>query len=489
MTEMGEGTRASTNFDQQASAPTGRQPAPQQAAPAAGAARGTLGLPQATALIVGSIIGVGIFNLPGSLAQYGPISLFAMGLTTIGALALAIMFASMSRRLPADGGPYAYARSAFGNLTGFSNAWLYWITAWSGNAAIVVGWVLYVQQFINKDGNKFWASVLALIGLWIPAAINLSGVKNMGSVQVWTSVLKFIPLVFMSTVGLFFIDTGNFTPWNVSDEGTVGAIGGAMALCLFSYLGVETAAVAAAKVKDPDKNVPRATVFGTLGTAVVYLLSLTAVFGIVSSAQLGESSAPYSTAINEMFGGTWAGYTMAALVVISGFGALNGWTMICAEMPLAAAKDGLFPDRFGQISTRGVPVFGIVSSTVLASIAMVLSYLGAAGYTVFNTLVFMSGITAAIPYGFSALAQIKWRIQDNREIHTPRFVRDVTVAVIGLVFSILFIIYSRNTGEETLFKEYLPFLFAGGAFLLGIPVYLAQRTRMTEPEPVPPYRP
>ena len=98
-------------------------------------------LPQSTALIVGTIIGVGIFNLPGSLAAYGPISLVAMALTTVGALSLAVLFARMSRRLPADGGPYAYARAAFGNATGFSNAWLYWITAWSGNAAIVVGWV------------------------------------------------------------------------------------------------------------------------------------------------------------------------------------------------------------------------------------------------------------------------------------------------------------------------------------------------------------
>ncbi len=450
--------------------------------------RGTLGLPQATALIVGSIIGVGIFNLPGSLAAYGPISLFAMALTTVGALALAVMFAAMSRRLPADGGPYAYARSAFGNMAGFSNAWLYWITAWAGNAAIVVGWVLYVQEFVNEDGAKLFSIILALIGLWIPAAINLSGVKNMGAVQVWTSILKFIPLVFMSTVGLFFISSGNFTPWNVSGDSNVSAIGGAMALCLFSYLGVETAAVAAAKVRNPDRNVPRATIFGTLATAVVYLLSLTAVFGIVESARLGESTAPYSTAVNDIFGGTWAGYVMAALVVISGFGALNGWTMICAEMPLAAAKDGLFPEAFGRLSNRGVPWFGIIASTVLASVAMVFSYLGSAGYTVFNTLVFMSGITAAIPYGFSALAQIKWRIQDNRTVQTPRFARDVAVAVVALVFSILFIVYSRNTGQS-LWEEYLPFVFAGVAFLLGIPVYLAQRTRMTEPPPVPSYRP
>ena len=101
-----------------------------------------LGLPQSTALIIGSIIGVGIFSLPYSLASYGPISLLSMALTTVGAVALALMFAVMSRRMPADGGPYAYARAAFGNGVGFANAWSYWITAWAGNAAIVVGWVL-----------------------------------------------------------------------------------------------------------------------------------------------------------------------------------------------------------------------------------------------------------------------------------------------------------------------------------------------------------
>jgi basic amino acid/polyamine antiporter, APA family len=450
--------------------------------------RGTLGLGAATALIVGSIIGVGIFNLPASLAAYGPISLVAMALTTIGALALAVMFSSLSRRLPADGGPYAYARAAFGNLAGFSNAWLYWITAWSGNAAIVVGWVLYVEEFVNQDQNTLFSIVLALIGLWLPAAINLNGVKAMGTVQMWTSVLKFIPLVFMSTVGLFYIQSANFGVWNTSGQSTMGAIGGAMALCLFSYLGVECAAVAAAKVRDPDKNVPRATIYGTLGTAVVYLLSLTAVFGIVSAATLSESTAPFATAVNEIFGGTWAGYVMSALVVVSGFGALNGWTMICAEMPLAAAKDGLFPRAFGKLNRHGVPAFGIVSSTVLASVFMIMSYAGSVGITVFNTLVFMSGITAAIPYAFSALAQIKWRVLDHRELHTPRFVRDVGVAVVGLAFSVLFILYSRNTGGS-LWQEYLPFIFAGGAFLAGIPIYLKHRTSMSEPPAVPAWRP
>src|SRR5499425_2470962 len=160
------------------------------------------GLTAAIALIIGSIIGVGIFNLPTFLASYGPITLISMALTTIGALALALLFAALSRRVPADGGPYAYARVGFGNALGFANAWSYWITAWAGNAAIAVGWVLYVEHFINKSHTRWITVLLVLVGLWLPAAVNLSGVKNIGSVQVVTTVIKFAALAFMSTVGL-----------------------------------------------------------------------------------------------------------------------------------------------------------------------------------------------------------------------------------------------------------------------------------------------
>jgi APA family basic amino acid/polyamine antiporter len=445
------------------------------------------GLPAAMALIVGSIIGVGVFNLPTSLAAYGPITLVSMALTTVGALALALLFAALSRRLPSDGGPYAYARVAFGNPLGFANAWSYWITAWAGNAAIAVGWVLYVEHFINTDHDRLMSVLLVLVGLWIPAAVNLSGVKNMGSVQVITTVIKFAALAVVSIVGLFYIQTANFTPWNVSGQSTIAAIGGGMAIALFSYLGVECAAVAAAKVRDPDRNVPRATILGTIATAVVYMLSLTVVFGVLPTAQLAEASAPFSDVANAIFGGAWAGDVLAIAVIISGLGALNGWTMICAEMPLAAAKDGLFPPAFKRISRKGVPAFGILASTLLASLAMAVNYLGSGGATVFTTLVLMTGITAAIPYAFSALAQLKWRLIDHRTLDTAHFVRDMVVAGLSLIFSILFIWYSRNTGNS-FWIYWAPFLLAAGALLLGIPVYLSQRKNMTPPPPVPPYQ-
>jgi len=240
-------------------------------------------------------------------------------------------------------------------------------------------------------------------------------------------------------------------------------------------------------VRNPDRNVPRATILGTIATAVVYLLSLTAVFGILPTSKLANATAPFSDAVNAIFGGTWAGNVMAVAVIISGLGALNGWTMICAEMPLAAAEDGLFPERFKHISRNGVPAFGIIASTVLASIAMAINYLGSNGATVFTTLVLMTGITSAIPYAFSALAQLKWRVMDNRQMHTPRFARDMIIAVLALVFSILFIVYSRNTGQS-FWVYWAPYFLAAGALLLGIPVYLRQRRHMAEPGPVPPYR-
>lgn len=446
-----------------------------------------LGLKAATALIVGSIVGVGIFNLPTALAGFGPISLVSMGLTTVGAIALAMLFGSLSRRLPADGGPYAYARVAFGNRAGFANAWSYWIGAWAGNAAIAVGWVLYVEVFINRGHLKGWSILLVLFALWLPALVNLSGLKNMGAVQVATSVLKFGALAFMSVVGLFSIKTANFSPVNVSGEGALSAIGGGMAIALFSYLGVETAAVAAGKVRDPDRNVARATLLGTGATAVVYLLSLIAVFGILPSATLAEADAPFSEAVNAVFGGTFWGYVMAAVVVVSGLGALNGWTMIAGEMPRAAAQDGLFPARFAELNRRGVPAFGIIVSTALASVAMIINYLGSSGVTVFTTLVLMTGITAAIPFLFSALAQLKWRLADRRRTETARLARDLVVAGLAVIFSALFVWYSRSTGND-FFVYWAPFGLSAFAMALGVPVYLMQRGKMTEPDRIGPYR-
>jgi len=417
------------------------------------------GLPTATALVVGSVIGTGVFALPSALAAYGPISLVAFVIVTIGALALALTFGALSRRIPGSGGPYLYAREAFGDFAGFLTAWSYWITAWAGNAAIVVAWVGYVEVFWNEGHSTGWSIVIAMAGLWIPALVNLSGLRNTGAMQVVTTVLKFLPLLFMATVGLLFVDVDNFGSFNVSGMSAGGAISAAAAIALFSYLGIETASVAAGRVRNPRRNVGLATVLGTIGCAVVYILGTVTVFGTVPNAALQTSSAPFTDSANAIVGGEWAGQAVAVAAVVSGLGALIGWTLIVAEMPRVAAQDRLFPRQFAA-SRNGVPVFGILSSTVLASVLTVVSYTSFSN--VFTTIVLLSVLTAVIPYIFSAAAQLFWLLTRGVAAQSPRLVRDVAVAVLGLVFSFWAL---AGSGYQAVYY---------GAFclFLGVPVYI-----------------
>ncbi|MGW0990906.1 APC family permease [Streptomyces sp. NPDC002486] len=419
--------------------------------------------------MIGSIIGTGVFALPSALAPYGPISLVAFVAVTLGALALAVTFGALSKRTSSSGGPYIYAREAFGEFAGFLNAWSYWITAWAGNAAIVVAWVGYVEVFVNTGHRVSGSVLIALVGLWIPAAVNLTGVRNTGAFQMITTVVKFVPLIFMATIGLLFVDPDNFGPFNASGQSTLGAISAAAAIALFSYLGLEAASVVAGRVREPGRNVPRATVYGTLACAVIYILGTLAVFGTVSHGALGSSTAPFTDAANNIFGGTWAGNTVAVAAIVSGIGALNGWTMLCAEMPYAAARDGLFPGAFARTrGAGGVPVFGIVVSTVLASLITVFSY--TRFDDVFTKIVLLSVLTAVIPYLFSAAAQLYWVLaaRGRDGLTRGRLVRDATVAALAMAFSYWSI---QGSGYQTVYYG----LFV---LLLGLPVYVwLKRTR------------
>ena len=408
---------------------------------------------------MGSVIGTGVFAVPSALAAYGPISLVAFILVTIGAVALALTFGALSKRVPGSGGPYVYARDAFGDFGGFLNAWSYWITAWAGNAAIAVAWVGYVEVFWNSGHTKGWSILIALVGLWIPAVINLSGVRNMAITQIVSTVLKFIPLLFMATVGLLFIRSHNFGPFNASGTSAAGAISAAAAIALFSYIGIEAASVAAGRVRDPGRNVARATVLGTIGCAAVYILGTLTVFGTVSNAALRESSAPFTDSANAIFGGHWAGQTVAVAAIISGIGALIGWTLIVGEMPLAAARDRLFPARFGA-THRGIPVFGIVSSTALASALTIVSY--TRFDKVFTTLVLLSVLTAVIPYLFSASAQLYWLLTRGRGTRWPHLVRDCGVSGVALVFCFWSL---AGSGYQAVY-------YGVFCLLLGVPVYI-----------------
>jgi APA family basic amino acid/polyamine antiporter len=396
-----------------------------------------LGLTSATGLVIGSIIGTGVFAMPAVLASAGTSSLLTLGVIAVGATLLAIMFGQLTRRVPnSDGGLYAYARHEFGDFAGYLTGWCYWIQAWAGNAAIVSAWVFYVDALFgwHPSGIGNWG--IALIGLWVPAAVNLAGVRQMAWFQNLTVVLKFLPLLFVGIVGWFFVSTGNFGPFNASGHSLYSAIGIAAGVALFSFIGVEVAAITAKRVRDPGRKVGRASVLGTLASAVLYLAVSAAIMGLVPHHALVGNTAPFVTAFGTIFThGAWAGKLVAALAVVSGIGALNGWTLVTTEVSRAAAQDGLFPKAFAWADHKDTAWFGVLMAAVLPSLLMLWSYTTATGLTVFTDLVALTVVTVAIPYLFSACAQLTYLVSRRRRVQGWALARDLTIAGAGALFS------------------------------------------------------
>lgn len=279
--------------------PPGRpgQPAP----PGGQEQRGTLGLVSATGLVMSTIVGVGVFTIPAVLARAGTSSLAVLAVVSVGAMLLAVLFGQLTARVPnSDGGLYAYARHEFGDFAGYLTGWSYWISSWPGNAAIAVSWVFYVNALLGISHPTAWSNLgIALVALWVPVAVNLAGLRQMAWFQNATVVAKFLPLLFVGVVGWFFVSRANFGPFNASGGSLYDAIGLAAGVALFAFIGVESAAITAQRVKDPRRNVGRASVLGTGACAVMYLLVSAAVMGLVPHQALvgngGRTSARYRT--------------------------------------------------------------------------------------------------------------------------------------------------------------------------------------------------
>jgi len=397
-----------------------------------------LGLTSATGLVIGSIIGTGVFTMPAVLARAGTVSLLVLAVIAVGALLLATLFGQLTRRVPnADGGMYAYARHEFGDFAGYLTGWCYWIQAWAGNAAIVSAWVFYVDALfgIRPSGIGNWG--IALAGLWIPAGVNLAGVRQMAWFQNLTVALKFLPLLFVAAAGWFFVSSGNYGAFNASGGSLYSAIGIAAGVALFSFIGVEVAAITAKRVHDPAKNVGRASLLGTAASAILYLLASAAVMGLVPHHDLVNNGAPFVNAFQAVFShGAWAGKLVAGLAVASGIGALNGWTLVTAEVSRAVANDGLFPRAFAWADRKDSAWFSIVLAAVLPSLLLLWSYTTATGLTVFTDLVDLTVVTVAIPYLFSACAQLTYLVSGNRKVSGWLLGRDLTIAGASVLFSL-----------------------------------------------------
>ena len=431
----------------------------------------SMGLWMATALVIGNMVGSGVFLLPAAMAgTAGPVSVLAWVFTGLGAMLLALVFATLGRRYTKTGGPYVYARKAFGDFVGFQTAWSYWINAWVGNAAIAIAFAAYLSVFWG-DATKNWVAALLAIGLvWLLTLVNILGVREAGWIQVVTTVLKFTPLLVIGVVGLFFMDSANFDPFTVDQSWDFG-IGAAALLTLWAFIGLESATVPAEEVKDPEKTIPRATIIGTAAAALLYLVATLALFGMIPSAQLAESASPFADGANEIFGGTWGGKAIAVVAMISIFGVLNGWILLQGRAPLAPARDGLFPRRFARVDgKRGTPVFGLVVSSVLVT-ALLMTNFQTEGSVVdtFTDIIIIATLTALVPYLYSSAAQLYLFFADRTAFSGVKLARHSTIALLAFGYSLWAI---WGAGYESLAKGFM-------LLLAGIPVYLWVKWRQS----------
>jgi len=441
----------------------------------------SMGLWMTTALVVGNMVGSGIFLLPAAMAgEAGPVSIFAMLFTGLGAMLLAGVFAGLGKTYPRTGGPYAYVQKAFGDFAGFLTAWGYWIAAWVGNAAIAIAFAGYLGVFwgrINTDNLTALAVVIGVI--WLLTAINVLGTREAAWMQVATTILKFVPLAIVGLIGLFFIDGNNLTPF-APETGGDWHIGAAATLALWAFIGLESATVPAEEVKDPERTIPRATIIGTAITTLVYGVAIFAVFGLVARETLAQSSSPFADAANAIWGGTLLGMSsgkwVALVAMIAAFGCLNGWILLAGRVPLAAARDGLFPKQFAQVSgKRGTPVFALVASSVLVTGLLVLNY-SKSGTLVdlFTDIVLLATLTTLVPYAWSAAAQVHLFFSDREFFSGARLGRDVVIASLAFAYSAWAI---WGAGEEIIAKGFM-------LLMAGIPVYVWMKWRASRtPQP------
>jgi APA family basic amino acid/polyamine antiporter len=424
--------------------------------------RPPIGLWTAVAVVAGNMIGSGLFLLPSSLAPYGPAALTGWAASAAGGLALAFVFAQLSRRLPRHGGPYAFARDAFGDGVGFAVAWSYWISTWCANAAIAVAFAGYFGAvFPGATATPLHAMFAALAALWLCTLANAFGVRSAGRVQLVTTILKLLPLVALSLLTLpAVVASDTWHPFNRSSESLASVMLTTTALTLWAFLGVESATVVAQDVDHPRRNLPRATLLGSTIAIVVTVVSCTVVGALVPADELLTSGAPFALAASRMWGPA-AGLVFAATAAIACFGALNGWVLMQGQLPLAAARDGVFPALFARTDARGTPQQGLIAGSALASLLVLANYQKHL-VDLFTFSILLATAACLLPYVVCSAAALRSSSSEEDDADRPG---SRAIAAFAFVFSLAALV---GTGAEAL-------LWGAALLAAGWPIHLHQR--------------
>jgi APA family basic amino acid/polyamine antiporter len=428
-----------------------------------------LGFWMCVALVVGNTIGSGVFLLPASLAPYGLNSVIAWGLTACGAVLLAIVFAQLSRAYPQAGGPYAYVRLAFGPFTAFIVAWGYWISIWVGNAAIATGAVSYLTPLMPWiDTVPGSSAAVTLFFLWVLTFVNIYGIKASGWVQSVTTILKVLPLIAISALGLFAV-RGETIAAAAGIPLSLSGTTAAATLTLWALLGLESATIPASKVRDPGRTIPLATLIGTVLTALICIIACTTVLLLVPPATLARSNAPFVD-LATAFWGASAGKLLALFAAISGFGALNGWVLLQGELPNVMAKNGVFPRIFARDSPRHTPTFALLFSSGLVTVLILMNYQKSM-VSVFTFMILLSTTACLVLYLLCSLALL--RLQWTGHLQTSR-ARTMPLAVVGVIATSYSLWALVGAGAEAV-------LWGAVLLALGAPLFFLVREKPKVP--------
>lgn len=329
-----------------------------------------------TALVVGNTIGMGIFVLPASLAPYGFNAITGWVVTLVGFVFIARVFAGFARAFPEDDGPYAYTHRAFGEATAFMVMWCYWVSTWITVAAIAIGVVGYLAILVPALKSNPWLPPLTALALvWLFVLLNLRGVRTVGGTQILTTALKLLPVVGVFALGIwqFVTNPGAYTAHPPTTPANLHDVMAASTIAIFAMLGIECATIPAGKVRDPARTIPRATMVGTILTALVYIgISLIPML-LIPQAELAVSNAPFSDLFSRFLGGGY-GELLAVFVIISGLGALNGWTLMVGEITQNFAKRGNFPRGLAKVNAHAAPTRAFLLTGVVASLMLLANY-------------------------------------------------------------------------------------------------------------------
>jgi APA family basic amino acid/polyamine antiporter len=431
-----------------------------------------LGLWSSTSLVVGNMIGAGVFLMPAALASFGSVSLLGWVFSAIGSFFLARVFGNLSALIPqSTGGPYAYTRHGLGDFAGFLVAWGYWIAVACANAAIAISFVSALSTFFPLLASSALAAVVTgLCSIWLLTYINTRGITASGKVQLFTTILKLLPLFIIAIGGLFFIRIANFEPFNSSGTTVFGAITATATMTMFSFVGIESATVPAGSVKDPGKTISRATMLGLLIATLVYVLGSISIMGIIPARVLQHSVTPYADAAVIMFGSS-ARYWTSAGVAIAAFGALNGWTLIQGQVPFAIAKDKLFPAVFGKLNKKGVPYAGMLISSTMVSVFMTMNYTKGL-VEQFRFLLLLSTLSVLVPYLFSAASYMVIRFE-KKQLNKGNWAWAIILGAMAFAYSLWAI---AGAGQSAVYWGFI-LLMAGVPFYVWI-VY--QRSKDTD---------